>query len=195
LTGFVIDLRKDRLTVGSDTCSYVVGATIRPAGFTSKVIQLPHLRAVLFGRGIIEIGLRGAYALMLSPEVCTIADAAEVLPLRLREITAEYAEGTGIEDHRAVHIFEAVLAGYDAAQERMRLMTLYNYEGEDGYRVDEFPPGAYGFVTMPVLPPEFALGAEVMRLPLDKRMIAGCRRARRVSPRTPCRRSSAAKCS
>jgi hypothetical protein len=177
MTAFVIDIRRDRLSVGSDTCGYLVGEQIKPVGFVSKVAAIPHLRAVLFGRGITAIGYRAAFDVMVSPQHQTLEAAAAALPGILRQITETYADEQGIDDHRELQVFEAVFGGYSLRDKRAKLWTYYNYR--DNYEVEEFPEGAVGTVIMPVLPPEFALPPEAARLPLDKRMIAGMHAAKR----------------
>lgn len=177
MTAFVIDIRRERLAVAADTCGYVVGEVVKPLGFTSKVVSIPHLRAVLFGRGITAIGHRAGFDLMLSPTVHTIEEAAEALPAMLRVVTEEHAEANGIADHRELQVFEAVFGGYSERDRRVKLWTFYNYR--DDYAPEEFPEGAIGTVIMPVLPPEFALPPAAAALPLDKRLIAGMQAAKR----------------
>ncbi len=177
MTAFVIDIRRDKLSVAADTCGYLVGEVIKPVGFVSKVLAIPHLRAVLFGRGITAIGYRVGFDLMVSPQLQTIEAAAEALPGMLRRITEQYADEQGIEDHREIQIFEAAFGGYSERDKRAKLWTMYNYNGE--YQPEEFPEGAYGTVVMPVLPAEFALPPAAAALPLDKRMVAGMQAAKR----------------
>jgi hypothetical protein len=61
----------------------------------------------------------------------------------------------------------------------LRLLTAYNYHG---YRSEEFPEGAAGFVTMPVMPAEY-LGADVVRLPIERRVIAAMQAAQKFFTR------------
>jgi hypothetical protein len=180
MTAYVLDLRRDRLTIGSDTCAYVVAEAVRPLGFTSKVTPIPHLRAALCGRGILAIGYEAAMTLNLSAELQTFSQAAAALPDILRRVTSRYAAHVGIGDHRDTQIFEAIFCGWDAEQQRMRLLTFYNYQGDDGYgNGEDFPPGAYGAVVMPVLPPDFALPPEAAKLSTTLRIRAGMEAARR----------------
>lgn len=174
MTAFVIDLRADKLVIGADTLGYAVCGNIAPLGFVNKVYAIPRLKAVLFGRGILEIGCKAAFDLMLSPHVKSFAEAVDGLPAILTQATGDYAERMEIEDAGSTQIFEACFGGWDAKARRIRLMTLYNYQD---YQPEELPAGVAGTMTMPVLPPEFQPG--VAGVPLDKRLIEGLHACRR----------------
>lgn len=178
MTAFMVDIRQDRLTIASDTCGYIVGAQVKPVGFASKVIAIPHLRAVLFGRGITWIGYRAAVDLMVSPQHQTIEAAAAALPAMLREITERYAAESGIEDHRELQIFEALFGGYSLRDRRAKLWGFYNYR--DDYAPEEVPAGLHGTLALPPLPPEFK-PPELDKLPLERRLIAGMQAQKRFA--------------
>jgi hypothetical protein len=186
MTAFCIDIRRDRLAVAGDTMGYLVAEELKPLGFMSKVLAIPHLRAVLFGRGITAIGYRVGFDLMVSPQYQTLEAAADALPAMLRGVTEAYADENGIDDYRDHQIFEAVFAGYSLRDKRTKLWAMHNYNTEYEH-AEVLPEGVYGTTIMPVLPPEFALSPDAARLPLEKRLIAGMQAARRYcqSGRTP----------
>ena len=194
MTAFIIDLKSDKLSIGSDTLGYLVGvegpANVAPVGFISKVYTFPWLRAALFGRGITVIGARAAAEIFTSPRLRTFGDAINALPMILRRVTNAYSDDEDIDDPIKVQLFEAVFCGYDAEARRMRVASLYNYNGENGYEPEELPPGTSGTMTMPVLPPEFA--PVVNGLGLDKRLVSGLHACRAYAEAHPERTGGAA---
>ena len=96
MTALAIDIRRERLAVGSDTAGYLIADEIAPLYYVSKVLAMPYLRAVLFGCGITAIGYKAAFDLMVSPQLLTIEAAAEALPDMLHRITEQYAAEMGI---------------------------------------------------------------------------------------------------
>ena len=194
MTAFVIDLRSDKISIGSDTLGYIVGvdapASVAPIGFLSKVYTFPWIRAALFGRGMTAIGARAAAAMYTSPRIRSFADAMGSLPLILRQTTNNYSDEYDIDDPISVQLFEAFFCGYDAEARRMRVASLYNYRGEDGYELEELPPGTVGTMPVPQLPPEFA--PAVNGLSLDKRLITGLHACRAYAEAHPERTGGAA---
>ena len=90
MSAFAVDFRPDRLIVAGDTLGYAPDrAEARPLGFIPKVLPLPHLRGVMFARGMQIIPVRALAYLMLSPSLFTVEAVADALPAVLQELSAE----------------------------------------------------------------------------------------------------------
>lgn len=161
MTAFAIDFRRDRATVQADSLAYMPDLhDVRPLGVSlNKVLTLPHLDAVLFGRGQMEIVVRAWVSLMLEPHISkTIEQAAARLTDILWNVTVDYADEHGFDPGGAA-VLECALVGWSKAEQRMRLwqyMSTDEYQGQDDagqcYGVLPFPrlPDRY----MPKLPPK-----------------------------------------
>ena len=93
--------------------------------------------------------------------------AAKELPGILREVTALYAEGQGIENHEDLMLFEALFAGWSASAGRMRVLAFRNYENFEP--IDD--AGQTGLSCLPVLPTEY-LPRDAAGLPVERQMVA-----------------------
>jgi hypothetical protein len=152
MTAFSIDLQPRRLTVASDTLAYLVGPhEAKPLGTLAKVIPLPHIRAVVFARGMWQLQVGAAMALYASPQLQTIELAAEALPGILDGLSVAYAEQNDLGDYTQVAMLEFVLAGWSEAEQRMRVFTFNNYQG---YAPQHDEGRLQGLLPFPSLPPE-----------------------------------------
>jgi len=155
MTAFAVDFQRDRLVVAGDTLGYTPDRVeARPLGYIPKVIPLPHVRGVIFGRGMQAIVVRAAAYLMLSPALYTIEAAAEALPNALYEISEEYADQVGLIDWRSVGLLECVLAGWSEAEGRMRMWSFASYERYKPYA--DHGAANYGLLQFPRLPAKYA---------------------------------------
>lgn len=151
MTAFAIDLRRDRITIASDSLSYLPDRTeVQPLGFASKVLVLPHVKAALFSRGQFQITVNAYAQLLLLPQLRSIEDVADALPEILRNITDMYCDQMGIEDRRSLVMLDLTLCGFSAANSRMRLWRFYN--GDD-YVPSPNGDVPYGMYANPMPPP------------------------------------------
>lgn len=152
MTAFAIDFQPKRLTVASDTLGYAPHQReAKPLGFVTKVFPIPHLKSVMFGRGMLAIPVQAAVQLMLSPTLFTIEDAAAALSGILDKISVAYAKTEGIRDYTSVALLELILAGWNAAEGRMRIFQFLSY---DRYAV-QADEGRYGLTPFPLLPAHY----------------------------------------
>lgn len=157
MTAYALDYRADRLVIAADTIAYDDKAT--SVGEVSKVLQLPHLRAVILSRGKFSIALHLLGMLFLKPGVQTIEDAAAALPALLRGLTSTYAHRMAIaDDHTAMELMEVAIAGWSDAEQRMR---LWRFDSTDDYGTQlQFDLAYGGPLLWPSLPREY--------IPLDR---------------------------
>jgi hypothetical protein len=150
MTAFALDFRRDRATVQCDTLAYIPHRTeVIPLGFSSKVIALPHLNAVLFGRGQMEIIVRVACELLLRPDtIGTLEKAAKRLPDKLANCTDGYAKQHGFQAEGA-GVLECILLGYSKTEKRMR---FWQYLSTEDYEPQDDAGQFYGVLSMPRLP-------------------------------------------
>ncbi len=170
MTAFAHDYRRDRITVCADTLGYVPDRReVRPLGFLCKVFSLPHLRAVVYGRGQMWLVAQAVAALQLDSDCVEIEDAAALLPGKLRKLTAQYAQLVGWQGNIAeIHALELTLAGYSQAEGRMRLWQFASYENYKPHNENDSDYG--GPYPWPILPVQYRPRQDPSQ-PLEKRMI------------------------
>ena len=155
MTAFAISFARDRVVVASDTLGYAPDRhEAKPLGFVSKIIPLPHIHAVLFGRGQMSIIYQAAVELMRAPNLFDVEDAALALPAALRTITAAYADDNDIEEWGTVGLAEVALAGWSDRGRRMRFFEFFNLKG---YALEQDTAADLKgsvFTTTPRLPPD-----------------------------------------
>jgi hypothetical protein len=150
MSAFAIQFGAKRATIACDSLAYVPDRReVKPLGFISKVLVLPHLKAVLFSRGQYEVLVRAWCDLMAAPDVSTIEQAAERLPGMLRIASDAYCAEQGIDDYREVGLLEAFMFGWSPAKRRMRGWQYLNYSDYDSQEIGE---AHYGNMTLPALP-------------------------------------------
>jgi hypothetical protein len=171
MTAYAIDYRADKLTVASDTLGYLPDRReVKPLGFICKVLHLPQIRAVMFGRGQQWITTQAVAALSISAQILAIEDAAEALPDILRKLTKQYAAAVGLAgDPGQLALLEITLAGWSEDQKRMRLWQFASYEGYTAHNEEDRNYG--GPHPWPLLPADF-LPREAPSVSLERRMIA-----------------------
>ena len=152
MTAYAIDFRKTRAVVASDTLSYAPDRReVVPLGFINKVLPFPHLKAVLFSRGQVQI-IASVYAGLLTvPQILDLEDLVTALPASLRFATQAYAMAQGIEDPVNAGLLEVVLIGWSERHKRMRAFQFLNmreYIAEDAGE-------CYGLLSFPRLPAEY----------------------------------------
>jgi hypothetical protein len=149
VTAFVLDFQRQRLAVACDTLAYLPSRDdVKPLGYVTKVNQLPHLRAVLFCRGQLQIAAWAALWIGLDPGIQTLEQAAEALPDVLADCTLKYSDEQRIDNPDDLGLCEAVLAGWSEAEQRCRLWYFLN---TDRYVAQEDGGHHYGLLTMPRL--------------------------------------------
>lgn len=153
MTAFALHFQRDRLTIACDTLAYLPDQReARPLGYINKVLPLPHLKAVIFARGMWDLTCEAQLALLMNPTLRTIEDAAEALPKSLRYISEQFADRNDIDDYRTVAMLELVLAGWSESERRMKIYEFTNYT--------DYEPAAdngkfYGTLGFPNLPAEY----------------------------------------
>ncbi len=150
MTAFAIDLRRDRLTIASDTLAYTLDPDqARPVGFIRKVYPLHRLKAVVFGRGSLALTV-AAWTRLLTEAHATIEAAAEALPGILDQLSREFAAQHRLGDYRDRMLLAFVLGGWSDQAGRIRAWYYYSHQAyrpfEDG--------GNTGFYPVPDLPAE-----------------------------------------
>lgn len=174
MTGFAIDLRRDRILIASDTLGYSLARPPKPLGFVPKIIPFPHLRAALFGRGSLAILATAGAQLMVKLGLYDFDSAVDILPDVLREATRHYALEMDVADPDALMLFEALWAGWSEKDGRMHITAFRNFEG-DYAPVSE---DADGLSSLPTLPGDYVpRGAGA--LPVDKQLVAVMQSLRR----------------
>lgn len=167
MTAFAIGYSKRKVSIASDTLAYVPDLReVKPLGFISKVLVIPHLNAVLFSRGQFELAVRAWAALSLPITAQTLEEAAAALPEMLRSISAAYCDEHDLGDYRATGLLELAFVGFSTAKNRMRLWQYMNYED---YATHETPAGWTGAVAWPSLPPAYM--PAIAGLPNDKHLL------------------------
>jgi hypothetical protein len=168
MSAFVIDFRQDRIIVATDTLAYAPDRhNVKPLGFISKVIPIPHLHCLIFGRGMAKIIFQAAVELMLSPNLADIEDAATALPDALRRITDAYADENQIDHWGEVGLADVNLVGWSERSRRMRIFVFENTQDAYACQTDS----ASNFLrTTPALPPHWT--PKIDGLTLDQRLIA-----------------------
>jgi hypothetical protein len=153
MTAFAIDFRRDRLTVAGDTLGYTPDRReVKPLGYVSKILPIPHLKAVLLSRGMLAITAHAATQIMLSPTLFTLEAAAAALPGILSRVTDEYAAAVEMDDWRSLGLLEVVFGGWSEVEGRMRLWSLDSYAGYEA-RADSGEQ--FGLLPFPRLPKPF----------------------------------------
>jgi hypothetical protein len=135
MTAFALDYRADQLTVAADSRIYHGTTTI---GHGAKIHALPHLRSVLLMRGLQQVTHGAVARLLLDPQILSIEDAARKLPAILTELADNVLASLGYEQigENNAEICQAVLVGWSAAEQRMRMFAFVsndNYEAHDTY--------------------------------------------------------------
>ena len=121
MTSYALGYSRKKVVVASDTLAYVPDIReVKPLGFVSKVLAIPHLNAVLFSRGQYEICVRAWAALMIPPTAKSVEDAAAALPEMLRSISIAYCDEHDIGDYRDVCLLELAFIGFSPAKGRIR---------------------------------------------------------------------------
>lgn len=165
MTAFAVSFSKSRVIVCADTLAYSPDRVeAKPLGFFSKVFPLPHLKAVVFGRGMMQIPAAAALWLSLSPQINTIETAAAELQTALRDATERYCAEHDIADPTAYGMAEIALAGWSEAERRMKIFYYFN---GTNYAMEEAGTEHYGMLSMPILPQMPPLSG-----PIDKQLIA-----------------------
>ena len=157
MTAIAILFERNRMMIAADTLGYAPDRkSVRPLGFISKVMIIPHLRGVLFSRGMFQVTVESAASLLLSPQLATIEAAADALPEILIGHTEKYAARQGISDWPRLGLLELVFAGWSETENRMK---LWQYISSDLFRPREDEEGHYGSLSFPRLPPKYAVVA------------------------------------
>jgi hypothetical protein len=167
MTAYAVYLHRERVVIAGDTAVFLPGNPPRLVGFTSKIIPLAHLRAAIFGRGMQVIIARAAGLVALSPNLDTIERVAAAMPEALERATARYCADAGIENPAAYGLAEAYLAGWSAAERRMRLWCWSNYENWEPR--DDDNGAFYGLLSVPCLPDA---DMPARQGPLDAQLVA-----------------------
>jgi len=131
MTAFTWRAEANRVVIASDTLGYTITSSPMPLGFISKVVPFPHLRAALYGRGVMAVLWTAAAHLALRADVTDVDSAVEALPDILRAVTDEYAAANDIDNHRELLLFEGYLAGYSDSRRRFvvaRFTSTDDYE-------------------------------------------------------------------
>jgi hypothetical protein len=165
MTAFAIDYRADRVVVAADSLAYEGD---KPVGFISKILMIPHLRALLLSRGYVEIAAWTVASLLLKPAVFSLEAAADALPETLNDVTAQLCAESGIPDTGDQHISEICLIGWSEAEGRMR---SWHYLSQESYsRHDEWDAAYGGPYCWPALPPGY-LPLDRASVPLDEKLL------------------------
>jgi hypothetical protein len=152
MTEYAIGFGRKKVAIASDTLAYVPDLReVKPLGFCSKVLAIPHLNAVLFSRGQYEIAVRAWAALMIPLTARTVEEAAAALPEMLRSISVDYCTKQGIDDYRDIGLLELAFVGFSTAKNRMRLWQFGNYQD---YATHETPDWI-GAAAWPTLSPSY----------------------------------------
>jgi hypothetical protein len=169
MSAFAFSYAHQRIVVAADSLAYIPDRVeVKPLGFISKVLPLPHLKAVLFTRGQYTIAACAMAQLLLAPGIMTIEGAAAALPDILQDETEVNASLNGIGDPESLFMLEAVLCGWSEAKRRMRVWQFFNYEG---FKPHTEGDGHYQLHAWPPLPathaPKLAPGMDT-----DARLVA-----------------------
>jgi hypothetical protein len=128
MTAFALTYTPNRVIVASDTLGYVPNRReAKPLGFIPKILPLPHLQSLLFGRGQMALLYRAGLEFMLAPQLRHVEAAAEVLPDLMRKLTSNYAIEMDLPaDWESLGIFEGYLIGWSEQVGRMRAWQFSN---------------------------------------------------------------------
>lgn len=179
MTGFVIDLLQKQLTVATDTMCYV-GADSRPLGFVAKILPLPTVQGVMFGRGQTDIALETFGILLRQYDLESIEEAAERLPEILRGATERYADDQGIEDHREFAMFGCCLAGVSKRDGKAKIWEFENVQDFE----PRGPRTGPAVITLPALPQRY-VPPGVKTMTQDRALVAIMRAMRNYFAETP----------
>lgn len=167
MTAYAIGFSRKKVVAASDSLAYVPDRSdVKPLGFCSKVLAIPHLNAAILSRGQYELAVRAWAALSLPITAQTLEEAAAALPDMLRSISVAYCDEHDLGDYRDVGLLELAFVGFSTAKNRMRLFQYRNY---DDYATHETPAGWTGAVAWPSLPPAYM--PAIAGFPNDKQLV------------------------
>jgi hypothetical protein len=171
MTAYVVNLEREHVIVASDTA---IASPHARLSLGSKIFPVVHLKALVFGRGVLRVAADAAVILALSPRFSTLDQAVEEMPNILGHVAERCCRDAGIGELQEHEGAEVVLAGWSPAADRMR---LWLWTDRDGWS----PHGDEALFGTAFTIPEMPIGTVPERCRLDDdRLLATMRAIREV---------------